>query len=217
NVKLAKELWDSLESMYMVEDALNKKFLKFVGPSVNMTEEGGKNKHHKQNKGKKRSNENNSGSSSNKKPKLKCWKCGKTGHFKRDFRTDKKNNANAGGSGKGLRTNPKTKVDAIAWSIDSGATTHVCKDRCWFKTYKPVEDGYVLYMGDDRFARQPFQKSRNAIFDENRFSSIPRPKDIIPNLVESQRDDHSDNVPSETPEPRRGKRSRKAKSYGFDF
>nr|GEW42456.1 zinc finger, CCHC-type [Tanacetum cinerariifolium] len=47
------------------------------GPYVNMTEEGGKNKHHKQNKGKKRSNENNGGAGSNKKPKLECWKCGK--------------------------------------------------------------------------------------------------------------------------------------------
>ncbi|GJT88279.1 zinc finger, CCHC-type containing protein [Tanacetum coccineum] len=53
---------------------------------------------------------------------------------------------------RGLRTNPKTKVDAIAWWINSGATTHVCKDRCWFKTYESVEDGYVLYMVDDHFA-----------------------------------------------------------------
>ncbi|GKA99108.1 zinc finger, CCHC-type containing protein, partial [Tanacetum coccineum] len=52
---------------------------------------------------------------------------------------------------RGLRTNPNTKVDAIAWWIDSGATTHVCKDRCWFKTYEPVEDGFVLYMGDEHF------------------------------------------------------------------
>nr|GEV54573.1 zinc finger, CCHC-type [Tanacetum cinerariifolium] len=73
------------------------------GPSVNMTEEGGKNKHHKQNKGKKRSNENNSGSRSDKKPKLKCWKCGKTVHFKRDCRSGKKNNTNAIGSGKGSK------------------------------------------------------------------------------------------------------------------
>nr|GFA88434.1 hypothetical protein TSUD_19030 [Tanacetum cinerariifolium] len=72
------------------------------GPYVNMTEEG-KNKHNKQNKGKKRSNVNNSGSSSNKKPKLECWKCGKTGHFKRDCRSGKKNNVNAGGSGKGSK------------------------------------------------------------------------------------------------------------------
>nr|GFC52734.1 zinc finger, CCHC-type [Tanacetum cinerariifolium] len=72
------------------------------GPSVNMTGEG-KNKHNKQNKGKKRSNENNNGSSSNKKPMLECWKCGKTGHFKRDCRSGKKNNANAGGLGKGSK------------------------------------------------------------------------------------------------------------------
>ncbi|GJY88968.1 hypothetical protein Tco_0503596 [Tanacetum coccineum] len=55
------------------------------------------------------------------------------------------------------------------------------------------------------------------IFDENRFSSIPRPKDIIPNFDESQRDDHSNDVPSETPKPHRGKRARKAKSYGSEF
>nr|GFA58631.1 zinc finger, CCHC-type [Tanacetum cinerariifolium] len=53
---------------------------------------------------------------------------------------------------KSLRTNPKTKVNAIAWWIDSGAITHVCKYRCWFKTFEPVEDGSVLYMGDDHFA-----------------------------------------------------------------
>nr|GEX06538.1 zinc finger, CCHC-type [Tanacetum cinerariifolium] len=45
---------------------------------------------------------------------------------------------------KGLRTNPKTKVDAIACWIDYGATTHVCKDRCWFKTFEPVEDRFVV-------------------------------------------------------------------------
>nr|GEZ75340.1 zinc finger, CCHC-type [Tanacetum cinerariifolium] len=53
---------------------------------------------------------------------------------------------------RGLRTNPKTKVDAIAWWIDSSAITRVCKDCCWFKTYEPVEDESVLYMGDDHFA-----------------------------------------------------------------
>ncbi|GJV06241.1 zinc finger, CCHC-type containing protein [Tanacetum coccineum] len=67
-----------------------------VGPSVNMTEEG-KNKNNKQNKGKKRDfKEHSNGSGSNKKPKLKCWKCGKTDHFKRDCRSGNKKNANAG-------------------------------------------------------------------------------------------------------------------------
>nr|GEX86665.1 zinc finger, CCHC-type [Tanacetum cinerariifolium] len=190
-------------------------------------------------------------------------------------------------------------VDAIAGWIDSGAPTYVCKDRCWFKTFEQVEDGYVLYMGDDHFApvhrkgsvmlefslgksitlfnvfyvpklrknlvsgpmavvrlsglkRKTLGKksidciffgyaehskayrfyviklndsvsinsiieSRDAIFDENHFSSIPRPKDIIPNLDEYQRDDHSDDVPSEIPKPCKGKRVWKAKSYSFDF
>ncbi|GJU87594.1 zinc finger, CCHC-type containing protein [Tanacetum coccineum] len=60
-------------------------------------------------------------------------------------------------------------------------------------------------------------ESRDAIFDENRFSSIPRLKDIIPNVQESQMYDHADDVPSEIPGPRKGKRVWKAKSYGFDF
>ncbi|GKA85409.1 zinc finger, CCHC-type containing protein [Tanacetum coccineum] len=120
-----------------------------AGPSVNMTKEGVKNKHNKQNKGKKRgSNENNGGSGSNTKPKLECWKCGKTGHFKRDCRSGNKKNANAGVISEAFYV----QVDAIAWWIDSGTTTHVCKDRCWCKTYEPVEDGSVLYMGDDHFA-----------------------------------------------------------------
>nr|GEU83250.1 hypothetical protein [Tanacetum cinerariifolium] len=123
------------------------------GPSINMTEEGGKNKHHKQNKGKKQSNENNSGSRSNKKPKLECWKYGKTGHLKKDCQSVvKRTTQMLVVRERGLRTNPKTKVDAIAWWIDSGATTHVCKDHCWFNTYEPVEDGFVLYMDDDHFA-----------------------------------------------------------------
>ncbi|GKB16468.1 zinc finger, CCHC-type containing protein, partial [Tanacetum coccineum] len=121
-------------------------------PSVNMIEEG-KNKNNKQNKGKKRGfKENNSGSCSNKKPKSECWKCGKTGHFKRDCRSGNKKSANAGGSGKGSQNQGQTLGDAIAWWIDSGATTHICKDHCWFKTYEPVEDGSVLYMEDDHFA-----------------------------------------------------------------
>nr|GEY98090.1 zinc finger, CCHC-type [Tanacetum cinerariifolium] len=48
-------------------------------------------------------------------------------------------------------------------------------------------------------------------------SKAYRPKDIIPNLVESERDDHSDDVPNKTREPHKGKRVRKAKSHGFDF
>nr|GFA78408.1 zinc finger, CCHC-type [Tanacetum cinerariifolium] len=52
----------------------------------------------------------------NKKSKVTCWKCGKPGHLKNDFK---------------------------------GATVHVCKDRCWFKTYELLNDGSILHMGNE--------------------------------------------------------------------
>nr|GEV86062.1 zinc finger, CCHC-type [Tanacetum cinerariifolium] len=119
-----------IEESLRVQDSNKGKGKEVGGPSVNMTEDGGKNKHHKQNKGKKRSNENNSGSRSNKKPKMNV------GSVVRLV------------TSKGIAE----VVDAFAWWIDSSATTHVCKDFCWFKTYEPVEYGSVLYMGDDHFA-----------------------------------------------------------------
>ncbi|GKA00392.1 zinc finger, CCHC-type containing protein [Tanacetum coccineum] len=39
--------------------------------------------------------------------------------------------------------------DDVAWWVNSGATVHVCKDRCWFKTYEPLNDGSILYMGNE--------------------------------------------------------------------
>nr|GEV45287.1 zinc finger, CCHC-type [Tanacetum cinerariifolium] len=264
NMNKGKELWDSLESKYMAEDSLSKKFLEggngkddlslvqlgghlrieeslraqdsdkgkgkeVGGTSFNMTEEGGKKKHHKQNKGKNQSNENNSGSSSNKKPKLECWKCGKSGHSKIDFRSGKKNNANAGDLEKGSKDQSQDQ------------------DRCWFNTYEPVEDRSVLYIGDDHFAPVHGKGSVALEFSSGRtitlfnvlylpklrcravarlpdpkwktlgekgidcifvryaeHSKAYRPKDIIPNSDESQRDDHSDDVPNEIPEPRKG-------------
>ncbi|GJY93428.1 ribonuclease H-like domain-containing protein [Tanacetum coccineum] len=52
---------------------------------------------------------------------------------------------------------------------------------------------------------------------EKSHSKAYRPKDIYTNVQESQMDDHTDDVPNEIPEPRRGKRAKKAKSYGSDF
>ncbi|GJW24053.1 hypothetical protein Tco_0037864 [Tanacetum coccineum] len=90
---------------------------------------------------------------------------------------------------------------------------------CIFVGYVEHSKVYRFYViePNDSVSINSIIESRDAIFDENRFSSIPRPKDIIPNSDESQTDDHSNYVPSETPEPRRGQRARKAKSYGFDF
>ncbi|GKD51588.1 zinc finger, CCHC-type containing protein [Tanacetum coccineum] len=90
---------------------------------------------------------------------------------------------------------------------------------CIFVGYAEHSKAYRFYViePNDSVSINSIIESRDAIFDENRFSSIPRPKDIIPNSDESRRDDHSDDVPSEISEPRKGKRVRKAKSYGSDF
>ncbi|GAU24192.1 hypothetical protein TSUD_23290 [Trifolium subterraneum] len=150
---------------------------------------GGKNDNNK-NKGKKRAFNNKKGNFGvNKKPKLECWKCGRTDHFKKDCRSGKKHdNTNASGSGKGSKDQSENQGqksicdlnslikhsvsltseafyvqdDAIAWWINSGATTHVCKDRFWFKTFVPVEDGSILYMGDDYFAPVEGERKRGA-------------------------------------------------------
>ncbi|GKE60750.1 zinc finger, CCHC-type containing protein, partial [Tanacetum coccineum] len=205
-----------------------------VGPSMNMIKEGGKNKNKRKKRGFK---DNKDGSGSNKKPKVACWKCGKSDHFKMDCRSgNKKDNTSTSGSGKGSKD----------YSQD--------QDRCWFKTHELMEDGSVLYTGDDHFAhvygkesvvlefnsgqsitstlfnvlavvrnsdsKRKFSgekgidcifvgyaehfkeyrfyaivssdsvsintiiQSRDAISDENHFSSIPRPKDIILNSDE---------------------------------
>nr|GEW31440.1 zinc finger, CCHC-type [Tanacetum cinerariifolium] len=128
------------------------------GPSVNMTEKGGKNKHQKQKKGKKRSNEENNGSGSNKKPKLECWKCGKTGYFKRDFRSGKKNNANAGGSGKGFKDQSQDQ------GTDDGVTTSLQLSRNSRPLCSIIKDKYMM-------KAQVHVLKSSAIFDEQ-----PRPR-----------------------------------------
>ncbi|GJZ88325.1 zinc finger, CCHC-type containing protein [Tanacetum coccineum] len=77
---------------------------------------------------------------------------------------------------------------------------------CIFVGYVEHSKAYRYYViePNDFVSINSIIESRDAIFDENHFSSIPRLKDIIQNSVESQRDDHSDDVPSKIPEPRKG-------------
>ncbi|GJU41843.1 zinc finger, CCHC-type containing protein [Tanacetum coccineum] len=68
---------------------------------------------------------------------------------------------------------------------------------CIFVRYAEHSKAYRFYViePNDSVSINSIIESRDAIFNENRFSSIPRPKDILPNLEECQRDDHSDDVP----------------------
>nr|GEX08223.1 hypothetical protein [Tanacetum cinerariifolium] len=143
NVESAKELWDSLESKYMAKDSLSKKFLDFKHTL----------KHGKDD--------------------LSLVQLGSHLRIEESLRaqdSDKGKGKEVGGPSVNMTEKARNQswnvrsvarlvtskgisivVEEIAWWIDYGATTYVCKDRCWFKTYEPVEDGYVLYMGDDHF------------------------------------------------------------------
>ncbi|GJS49547.1 zinc finger, CCHC-type containing protein [Tanacetum coccineum] len=104
-----------IEESLRAQDSDKGKGKEVDGPSMNMAVEG-KNKNNKQNKGKKRDfKEHGSGSGFNKKPKLGCWKCGKTGHFKRDCHSGNKKNANAGGSGKGSKDHSQDQDARSSW------------------------------------------------------------------------------------------------------
>nr|GFB14280.1 zinc finger, CCHC-type [Tanacetum cinerariifolium] len=111
------------------------------------------------------------------------------------------------------------------WVVEPLLGYLIRKGKLWVKKvlifvgYVEHSKAYRFYViePNDSVSINSIIESKDAIFDENRFSSISRPKDIMPNLEESQRGDHSNDVPSEIPEPRKGKRVRKTKSYGSDF
>ncbi|GJZ06533.1 zinc finger, CCHC-type containing protein [Tanacetum coccineum] len=121
------------------------------------------------NKGK-RKYQDNTKSNPSKKSKLTCWKYGKSGHLRRDCKDVKIGNTTnvSGISTPGIGSNNHLKGqnmfnksfhiyyvtyisetyfvqdDDVAWWVDNGATIHVCKDRCWFKTYKTLNNESIL-------------------------------------------------------------------------
>ncbi|KAJ9556850.1 hypothetical protein OSB04_011464 [Centaurea solstitialis] len=156
NVESSKVLSDSLESKYMADDASSKKFLVSIFNNYKMVDSRPMMEQYNEllrilcstclNEVKK---------GPNKKVKLTCWTCGMTGHFKRNCRVGKnKNGASSSDGGKGdlrikthgnfslltLVFNSKlnyvsliseafyVREDDAAWWIDSGVTSHVCKD-----------------------------------------------------------------------------------------
>ncbi|GJY38129.1 zinc finger, CCHC-type containing protein [Tanacetum coccineum] len=156
NVGSFKELYDSLEAKYMAEDASSKKFLgedsdkpkgnNVVGPSVvNMVEHNNSSRYN-DNKGK-RKHHDNTRADPNKKAKPTCTKGS----------VDGSSNSLKGQNmfNKSFQVYYVTYVseayfvqdDDVAWWVDSGATVHVCKDRCWFKTYESL-----LHMGNESTA-----------------------------------------------------------------
>ncbi|KAK9734016.1 hypothetical protein RND81_04G108700 [Saponaria officinalis] len=90
---------------------------------------------------------------------------------------------------------------------------------CIFIGYAAHSKAYRFYViePNDSVAVHTVIESRDAIFDESRFSSMPKPKDLVPSSSKAIKG--SDNVTTQeaTPEIRRSKRGRIAKSFGPEF
>ncbi|GJT82772.1 zinc finger, CCHC-type containing protein [Tanacetum coccineum] len=148
-----------IEESLRVQDNDKLKINNVVGPSVVNMMKHNNSFRYNDNKGKRKHQDTKA--DPNKKSKVNCWKCGKPGHLKKDCKGGKVGNK-ANGSGtngsvndssnslkgqnmfdKSLQVYYVTYVselyfvqdDDVAWWVDSGATMHVCKDRCWFNTY----------------------------------------------------------------------------------
>ena len=113
--------------------------------------------------------QNHGRSKSRSKKNVKCYNCGKRGHFKNKCRLLKKNGdfkgkglelTNAQGcvaenlsDGEVLCSEATTTVEsgrkfADIWLIDSGVTWHMTSRKKWFQQYEPILGGSV-YMSDN--------------------------------------------------------------------
>ncbi|GJY62494.1 zinc finger, CCHC-type containing protein [Tanacetum coccineum] len=146
------------------------------GPSVVNMVENNNSSRYNDNKDKRKHHDTRA--NPNKKPKVTCWKCEKPGHLKKNCKAGNVGNIANGSGTKGSKdgsSNPLkgqdmfnkspqiyyvtyvseaffVQDDDVAWWVDSGATVHVCKDRCWFKTYESLNDGSILHMGNESTA-----------------------------------------------------------------
>nr|GEU39899.1 zinc finger, CCHC-type [Tanacetum cinerariifolium] len=162
------------EKSLMMQDSDKPKDNNVVGHSVvNMVEHNNSSRYN-DNKGK-RKHHDNTKDYPNKKSKVTCWKCGKTGHLKKDCK-----DGNIGNKANGSDTNVSVdgstnslkgqnmfnkyfqvyyvtyvsesyfvQDDDVAWWVDSGATVYVCKNRCFSGTYESLNDGSILHMGNE--------------------------------------------------------------------
>ncbi|GKA25359.1 zinc finger, CCHC-type containing protein [Tanacetum coccineum] len=133
NVESSKERWDSLEGKYMAEDASSKKFLVSNFINYKMTDSRLVLEQYNELLDFKHTLKHL-------KEELILVELGSHLRIKKSLKVQDSDN-------------PKAHDDDIAYGLtQSQITVHVCKDRCWFKTYESLNDGSILHMGNESTA-----------------------------------------------------------------
>ncbi|GKA94596.1 zinc finger, CCHC-type containing protein [Tanacetum coccineum] len=181
--------------------------------------------------------------------KLPCWKCGKPEHLKKDCKAVKVGNKDNGSSTNGLvnGSSNKLKGQSQGSRVKSIAIVRLFDPKLKTLGERGIECifvGYVEHSKDFRFyVIEPNEsvsinliiKLRDAIFDENRFSSVPTPSqrslinetedigvsevsDGVPSgVIEEADDEVLVHHPKPEPELRRSNKHRTPKLFGPEF
>ncbi|GJT31841.1 zinc finger, CCHC-type containing protein [Tanacetum coccineum] len=128
-----------IEESLRVQDNDKPKSNNVVGPSVvNMVEHNNSSRYN-DNKGKRKHQDTKY--DPNKKSKVTCWKCEKPRHLKKDCKGRKvgnKANGSVNGSPNSLKGQNMFNKSLQVYYVT-----------CWFKTYESLNDGSILYMGNE--------------------------------------------------------------------
>ena len=115
----------------------------------------------------------------------KCWKCGKTGHYKKDCKSKKVEKPKGSDSTSSIEektsneeggdfylASTSTHVDHDVWLIDSGASYHMTPHREWFSEYEKYDGGDV-FLGYDSTSKIMGCGRVKSLLKDGRIRTLP--------------------------------------------
>jgi hypothetical protein len=116
----------------------------------------------------------------------KCWKCGKTRHYKKDCKSKKVDQPKGSDSTSSIEEKTSieeggdvylastgTHADCDVWLIDLGASYHMNSHSEWFSEYEKYDGGDV-FLGDDSTAKIMGHGRVKLLLKDGRIRTLPR-------------------------------------------